>query len=111
MGEGAFISGYGNYFTIFFNTIGESHNISTKTALVISGEKTSNGIKNLKYAFIMVEKGADPQGLLMKEGVFRVFEDGDYISSPITWSHSSKAKLVTPFKSSDEYSIYSAFKK
>lgn len=111
LGEGAFISGYGNYFTIFFNTIGESHNISTKTALVISGEKTSNGIKNLKYAFIMVEKGADPQGLLMKEGVFRVFEDGDYISSPITWSHSSKAKLVTPFKSSDEYSIYSAFKK
>lgn len=111
LGEGAFISGYGNYFTIFFNTIGKSHNISTKTALVISGEKTSNGIKDLKYAFIMVEKGADPQGLLMKEGVFRVFEDGDYISSPITWSHSSKAKAFAPFKSDGEYTIYSAFKK
>ena len=59
----------------------------------------------------MVDKGADPEGILMKKGVFRVFEDGDNISSPITWTHSSKAKAFAPFKSSDEYSIYSAFKK
>ena len=110
LGEGAFISGYDNYFTIFFNTIGESHNISTKTALVISGEKTSNGIKNLKYAFIMVDKGYDPEGVLMKKGVFRVFDDGDNISYPITWNHSSQAKAFAPIKS-NEYSIYSVLKK
>lgn len=84
-GDGAFISGYGNYFTVFFNTIGESHGIQTKTALVISGEKSSNGIKNLRYAFVMVEKGSDPSNLLMREGVFRVFKDGDYISEPCSW--------------------------
>ena len=84
-GEGAFISGYGNYFSVFFNTIGKSEGIQTKTALVISGEKAYNGIKNLKYAFVMVEKGSDPTNKLMREGVFRVFKDGDYISVPCSW--------------------------
>ena len=84
-GEGAFISGYGNYFTVFFNTIGESQGIQNKTALVISGEKSSYGIKNLRYAFVMVEKGSDPNNVLMREGVFRVFKDGDYLSEPCSW--------------------------
>ena len=95
-GKGAFISGTGNNFSAFFNTTGVSSGISTKTALVISGTKTSNGISNLRYAFVMVEKGPDPSGILMKEGVFRVFKDGDGFSEYTTWP--TKAPRYYPSK-------------
>jgi len=88
-GSGAFISGSGNNFTAYFSTIGESHGISTKTALVISGTKTSSGISNLYYAFVMVQKGDDPSNTLMEEGVYRIFKDEDGLSANTTWSPSS----------------------
>lgn len=84
-GKGAFISGNGNNFTAFFNTTGEtSGGIYIKEALVLSGTKTSSGIKNLYYAFVMVEKGADPNGEVMAEGIFRVFKDQDGMSYSTT---------------------------
>lgn len=85
MGEGAFISGEGKNFTIFFNTIGTSSGIPYRTALLLSGTKATGGIKNLRYAFVMVEKGDDPEGIIMKEGVFRVFQDKDGMSYSDTW--------------------------
>ncbi len=85
IGEGAFISGEGKNFTIFFNTIGTTYGIENRTALLISGTKATGGIKNLRYAFVMVEKGDDPEGILMKEGVFRVFQDKDGMSYSDTW--------------------------
>lgn len=88
IGEGAFISGEGNNFTIFFNIDGISNDIPFRTALLISGTKGTNIsgiITNLKYAFVMVEKGDDPESLLMKEGVFRVFQDQDGISYGAVW--------------------------
>ena len=84
--SGAFVMGEGNEFSAFFNTHGESRGIYTKTALLISGTKTSSGIYNLYYAFVMVEKGDDPNNELMAEGVFRVFKDQDGISSYTTRS-------------------------
>ena len=51
----------------------------------MSGTKTAEGIQNLQYAFVMVEKGDDPEGILMEEGVFRVFKDGDEISYYTSW--------------------------
>lgn len=93
-GKGAFISGTGNNFTAFFNTVGESSGISTKTALVISGTKTTNGISDLKYAFVMLEKGYDPTPLLMAEGVFRVFEDQDRLSPYTSWPGANARSLV-----------------
>ena len=85
IGEGAFVSGSGNYFTAFFNTVGSALGISTKTALVISGIAIDGGIKNFHYAFVMVEKGDDPEGLLMKEGVYRIFKDSDGYSELTDW--------------------------
>ncbi len=85
IGEGAFICGEGDNFTIFFNTEGISLDIYNRTALLISGTKGTDGIKNLKYAFVMVEKGDDPEGILMEEGIFRVFQDQDGISSTAVW--------------------------
>ena len=89
--KGAFVSGSGNYFTAFFNTVGTSYGIPIKEALVISGIMLDGGIKNLHYAFVMVEKGDDPENKVMKEGVFRVFKDGDGYSEETTWDHSGSA--------------------
>ncbi len=89
IGEGAFVSGSGNYFTAFFNTVGASGGISTKTAVVISGIAIEGGIKNFNYAFVMVEKGDDPEGKLMKEGVYRIFKDGDGYSELTDWDEVS----------------------
>ena len=84
-GRGAFVSGSGNNFTAYFNTTGQSEGISYKTALVISGTKSSSGIKNIRYAFVMVDKGNDPKPTLMAKGVYRVFKDGDELASTATW--------------------------
>lgn len=102
-GTGAFISGTGDNFTAFFNTVGTSDGISTKTALVISGTKVAGGISNLRYAFVMVEKGSDPEGILMREGVFRVFQDQDGMSEYVSWPGASARStaavrhLLTPY--------------
>ncbi|MBR4826722.1 MAG: DUF4988 domain-containing protein [Bacteroidales bacterium] len=77
---GACISGDGDFFTAFFNTEGVSSGVTRKTALVISGRKTTGGIEGLTYSFVLVEKGEDPNHYVMDEGVFRVFEDQDGFS-------------------------------
>ena len=96
---GAFVSGNGNNFTVFFNTNGYSSGAYIKTALLISGTKTSVGIANLRYAFVMVDDGGDPNDDLMEEGVFRVFRDGDELCDNITWTWGDlmKSKSNQPF--------------
>lgn len=84
-GEGAIIVGEGNNFSILFNTEGYSSDIYTRTVMLLSGTKVETGIKDLKYAFVMVEKGDDPENIIMDEGVFRVFQDQDYLAYTATW--------------------------
>jgi len=107
VGEGAFISGSGNNFTAFFNTIGEwGDGVTTyKTALVISGTKASTGIKNLYYSFVMVE-AYDPYNQVMEEGVFRVFKDKDGLSENTTWSNTRALSTSDEVK----WSVYSFVK-
>lgn len=85
IGDGAFISGTGNNFTAFFNIEGVEKGIRTKRELLISGTKTADGIKDLYYGFVMVEKGYDPNGALMEEGMFRIFKDQDDLSINSDW--------------------------
>ena len=75
--------------------------IYTKTALVISGTKTASGIEDLHYAFVIVEKGDDPDGKLMEEGVFRVFKDEDGMSVNSDWEYSTvSSRSVSEFAGS-----------
>ncbi|MBQ4296210.1 MAG: hypothetical protein II755_11565 [Prevotella sp.] len=85
--KGAAIIGSGDDFTCFFISNGESEGISTKAATLISGTKTSNGIKNMYYGFVLLEKGDDPNNTLMKEGVYRVLKDGDGSSPTTSWAN------------------------
>lgn len=93
-GKGAFISGEGNKFSVFFNVESvnyeDGYNIYTKEALVISGIKTESGIKDLEYAFVIVEKNNDIYHELMDVGDFRVVIDGDYMSYYSPWSYAKK---------------------
>ncbi|MFV0328723.1 MAG: hypothetical protein ACK5M3_00440 [Dysgonomonas sp.] len=91
VGSGAFITGNNNNFTVYMNTEGTMKEIATKMAVVISGTKTSSGISNLQYAFVMVEKGDDPENELMKVGFFRVFKDKDGLASAVDWPTDSKS--------------------
>lgn len=110
VGKGAFISGSGNNFTVYLDTEGTSSGIYTRTALVISGTKTSTGIQGIRYAFVMVEKGDDPDAELMDEGVFRVFEDKDGMSLISTWPANINGLQKGPNVSNDN-SIFSKMKK
>lgn len=80
LGPGAFISGEDNNFTVFFNTTGVHYYddgvATSKKAIIISGTKMPSGIKDLYYAFVMIDKD-DPHNHLMKKDAFRVFIDGD----------------------------------
>lgn len=108
-GNGAFISGEGNDFTVYFNTEGYSSNIYVKQALVISGTKTDNGIANLQYAFVMVDKGDDPENLLMAKGIYRVFTDGDAISTVTEWPGMPNSRSV--FSESPAFELIRTVKK
>lgn len=72
------ITGYGPYFTAYFINYGTGNDgvTTTKQSTVISGELTSNGIRNIQYAFIMLEKN-DPYDKMMPVNAYRVFKDGD----------------------------------
>ena len=112
-GKGAFISGEGNNFSVFFNTTGVTHidgySVNTTHALVLSGTKESKGISNLRYAFVIVDKDGDINDKLMDKGDFRVFKDRDgwsefVVNWPTTRSSTIRENndsIITP------WSIYS----
>ena len=95
-GKGAFISGDGSNFTAFFSTEGYSQQIYNRTALIISGTKDGDAIRNLYYGFVMVEKGDDPKKKLMDVGVFRIFKDGDNVSQSTSWDRASSSRETQP---------------
>lgn len=96
-GEGAFISGTGDNFTIYFNTYTTStQNSWHRRALVISGTKVDGGIKDMQYAFVMVERGEDyvgPMGI----GDMHVFHDSDGMSENTNWT----LKAASPRKAAE----------
>lgn len=112
--ETAYICGNGNQFTVCYNTTGvtkgkNNNQIDYKTATVISGTKTSTGISNMYYAFLMISKTGDTYGDLMQVNAFRVFKDQDGFSDYTEIDLSSSAprrsgsaypKLSTPWGSS-----------
>jgi hypothetical protein len=84
-GSGGFIFGSNDSFTICLNESGTSkensgNTISYKAATVISGIKSGNNIKNLKYGFIITDKQNDVHNSLMKVGECRIIKDEDSLS-------------------------------
>ena len=93
-GEGAFISGSGNNFTIYFNDYtSRSNGAWMVSASIISGTKSSSYIKNMRYAFIVLDT-YDPEEEMMTPGMWRVIEDGDYSSGTAYWPLDTRTVTV-----------------
>lgn len=96
----AHIQGNGNNFTIYLISTGTDSGISLKEVTVVSGTKTASGIKNLHYAFVVTEKGNDPEETLVPVGTFRVFKDKDGLAENTTWPTAARAESGMKAKSS-----------
>ena len=86
-GNGAFISGSGDNFTVYFDAEGADHGIWVKKTYVFSGTMTSAGIANFTYTFIMKDKGDDPDDSIVEVGTYRVFKDEDGLAEKCEWTH------------------------
>ncbi|MGV8135196.1 MAG: hypothetical protein AB2L20_08275 [Mangrovibacterium sp.] len=84
------VVGSGDNFTAYFISSGYAGEIYNKDATIISGTKTTSGIKNFSYAFVMLEKGADPDNILIEVGTYRIIKDGNGLASNTTWTKTSK---------------------
>jgi hypothetical protein len=94
------VAGSGDNFSAYFRTTGETNNIRTETALIITGTKTFMGIEDLYYAFIMLDKGPDPDGYVMDVNEFRIIKDGDNLSGNTFWINSSNKNNSVLFEKS-----------
>ena len=88
------IVGNGDNFTMFVVITSNSTNGSwTKIASLLSGIKTSSGIKDFYEGFVMLDK-YDPDNKKMKIGQFRIINDQDGMSEPTTWKTRQRAVRV-----------------
>jgi hypothetical protein len=87
--DSVLIVGKGNDFTAYFTAKGISSGIKTKEATIISGTISSKGIVDFYYAFVMLEKGSDPENQLIDEGSYRVFMDRDGLAENSSWNKST----------------------
>lgn len=88
----AYIIGNGNNFTIYLTSAGTSDGVNAKRVTVVSGTKTANGIKDYRHAFVLTEKGDDPEHIMVPVGTFRVFKDQDGLAENSTWPTSARAE-------------------
>ena len=89
------VVGSGDNFTAYFIETGNAETVNNentdyRSATVISGTKTTSGIKNCSYAFVMLEKDADPDNILIKVGTYRIIKDGNSLASNTAWTKTSK---------------------
>lgn len=92
LGEGAFISGSNDNFTVYFNQY-TSHEDGAwmLSASLVSGTMSDGVIRNLKFAFIVLDK-YDPDEEYMDPGDYRVIYDTDYYTYPGTWPLAVKSQ-------------------
>ena len=88
----AYIIGNGNNFTLYLTSAGTSEGVYVKRVVVVSGTKTANGIKDFRHAFVVTEKGDDPENKVVDVGTFRVFKDQDGLAENSTWPTSARAE-------------------
>lgn len=84
-GKEAHVIGEGEKFTMYTieQSVNESRGWSCELVTVVSGEKVKDGIKGFSYAVVMRNK-RDEHGIIIEPDSYRVFTDGDGVSSPIT---------------------------
>lgn len=95
------VMGHDDYFTMYFIGEGTTNNIPFRKSYLISGRKTENGIADFYYAFIMLEKGTDPDDELMDINDYRVIKDGNDMADNWFWQD----KKANPSGMSDDLQL------
>ncbi|AXE18176.1 hypothetical protein DR864_10700 [Runella rosea] len=96
-GLGAFISGYGNKFTVFAEVKGRHENVDYTNLIVISGEVTPKGIADLQHSLYLTQKSEGPgRGVLIPVNTGRIWIDKDKLAEKI-----SNYRIGVTEKSSD----------
>ncbi|AHC16340.1 hypothetical protein [Salinispira pacifica] len=90
-GEGAYIFGENNQFSVYIEQEGTASGIDYTSAYVYSGTYTSSGIEDFQFAFILTEKDADPSGVLIGENEARVYEESDGLAETVSGFYSIQA--------------------
>lgn len=87
------VIGSGDKFTAYFTDRSDYEDGVTwsVTADLISGTMTSNGIRDIRHAFIMLEK-YDPNDKLMDVNEYRIFIDGDGFASFNEWDYTKSVQ-------------------
>lgn len=75
-----FISGSGNFFTIFAEEKGVGSGVSYTSLELFSGQITTAGIAYFQNGYYMKAKGPDPGNLLVPVGTSRIFIDADSLA-------------------------------
>lgn len=84
-GEGSYIIGEGNSFTVFGPQESTYPEGTVLSMNVFSGTLTEDGIANAYYALIMLDNAGDPS--LIPNDTGRSFEDGDQFSEFTVWHY------------------------
>jgi hypothetical protein len=87
-GEGAYIFGENDDFTVYIEQQGTSSGVDYTSAYVYSGTYSALGIEDFTFAFILTEKGPDPYGYLMDEDEARVYEESDGMADKVSGFYS-----------------------
>jgi len=79
--ENACLVGSGSNFTAYYSIKGQHYSgITYKAALILSGTKSSEGLKNCYLVLVLLNKSVGTSDtLLMPEGSFRIINDGDNV--------------------------------
>lgn len=86
-GTGVYIQGSGNNFTMWYKSWGSitGTNVSLQFITVISGTKTSTGIRNMYYMTMCIDRNGNVDESIIPVGGYEIYKDGDTNSPLTTW--------------------------
>lgn len=89
------VIGSGDMFTAYYTSESSDPTQNTRSvkANLISGRMTATGIRDIKHAFIMLEK-YDPNHKLMDVNEYRIFYDADGLAKFVDWDYTKAIQSV-----------------
>lgn len=94
VGNGSFISGEGNKFSIFLKTESTIGNYPAESAITISGTFTTDGINELHMAYLMLDNKGNIEEVYIDNNQGRLLYDSDSISEKDGTSETSKSTIT-----------------
>ncbi len=80
VGNGSFVAGNGNQFTVLLKITSQIGSVPVDTAFAISGVVSDDGIEDMQTAGLMLDDKGDPEGVYIENNQGRVFFDSDGFS-------------------------------